>query len=347
MYLEKFLAGNFVKLVLAVVLAGFVVGVAAFGPTPTAYLLRGGEQVNADAGPDQSVMLGNPVILNGGNSKAEPGQKIVKYNWRIISPALEGPKEFSGVVYRFTPEKSGNYQAELTVITDKGARDRDTAFITVRARGQEGFSRKIYAKVANRYCTPNKECSIGWAAYAIEGTIKQYTIDFGDGQTETKEVSTKTLSTVSKHTYAKEGTYEFKLTVTSSTKEVVEATATIKVTTQLPAPIVRQPTNITPNNPPVANAGEDFSCTLGTACSFDATKSTDSDGKIITYTWSFGDGTSARGATATHTYSTAGKYLAILKVVDDKGAASTDSVVVTVTASNETPISTPVVSSGY
>ncbi|HIK00946.1 TPA: hypothetical protein H1016_05435 [archaeon] len=235
---KGFLSSTMSRLVLAVILAGFVVGVAAFGPGPTLYAIQKGKQVQANAGPDQTVMLNNPVVLSGGNSKAVEGQKIIKYNWRIVSPSLKGPKEFSGVVYKFTPEKTGNYMAQLTVITDKGARDTDFAFITVRAKGQEGVSRAIYAKVANRYCAPSKECSIGWTVAAVEGTVKQYTIDFGDGKTETKEISEKRISTTSKHTYEKEGTYNFKLTVTSSTKEVSEASATIKVTTatSLPTP---------------------------------------------------------------------------------------------------------------
>ncbi len=54
--------------------------------------------------------------------------------------------------------------------------------------------------------------------------------------------------------------------------------------------------------------------------SFDAGASSDSDGTIVDYAWTFGDGTSANGATASHTYSAIGNYTATLFVTDDDGA---------------------------
>ena len=60
-----------------------------------------------------------------------------------------------------------------------------------------------------------------------------------------------------------------------------------------------------PNTPP--NAQATSSCT-GSSCSFDATASNDPDGSIASYSWDFGDGTHATGATATHGYADAGTY---------------------------------------
>ncbi len=63
---------------------------------------------------------------------------------------------------------------------------------------------------------------------------------------------------------------------------------------------------------------------------FDGGGSSDSDGTIRSYAWTFGDGGSAQGQTVTHTYAAAGTYAARLTVTDDDGASASDTVTVTV-----------------
>ena len=62
------------------------------------------------------------------------------------------------------------------------------------------------------------------------------------------------------------------------------------------------------NRPPVANAGPDQSAGPGTAITFNGTGSSDPDGSIASYGWTFGDGTSASGPVVTHSYSAPGTY---------------------------------------
>ena len=50
--------------------------------------------------------------------------------------------------------------------------------------------------------------------------------------------------------------------------------------------------------------------------SVDGTASTDPDGTITGHAWEFGDGGTATGATAQHTYATAGTYTIRLTVGD-------------------------------
>ena len=54
--------------------------------------------------------------------------------------------------------------------------------------------------------------------------------------------------------------------------------------------------------------------------SFDASSSRDSDGSLVSYAWSFGDGSAGSGAITSHTYSVAGSYVVRLTVTDDGGA---------------------------
>jgi hypothetical protein len=61
-----------------------------------------------------------------------------------------------------------------------------------------------------------------------------------------------------------------------------------------------------------------------------ASRSSDSDGRIVSYAWSFGDHRTAHGAKVRHTYRHAGRYAIRLTVKDDRGAKRTVSRVVTV-----------------
>ncbi|HQC97656.1 MAG TPA: PKD domain-containing protein, partial [Aquabacterium sp.] len=77
------------------------------------------------------------------------------------------------------------------------------------------------------------------------------------------------------------------------------------------------------------------SATSGTApvtVNFSGTGSTDPDGSVVAWDWSFSDGVTASGSTTSRTWSTAGSYVATLKVTDNAGLSASSSVTVTVNA---------------
>src|SRR5262249_36724750 len=80
------------------------------------------------------------------------------------------------------------------------------------------------------------------------------------------------------------------------------------------------------NTPP--HASFTASCT-GLTCTFDGRGSSDPDGIIQTFSWGFGDGISATGATASHAYPQRGSYTVSLTVTDNSGASATTTTTIT------------------
>lgn len=97
------------------------------------------------------------------------------------------------------------------------------------------------------------------------------------------------------------------------------------------------------------NASFTFSCT-NLACDFDASGSNDNDGSIASYSWNFGDGSTATGMTASHAFGADGDYTVTLTVSDDEGATDSSSQVVSVTSGGGTdpdPGTLELAASGY
>ena len=70
---------------------------------------------------------------------------------------------------------------------------------------------------------------------------------------------------------------------------------------------------------------------------FDASGSSDPDGRTVSYAWDFGDGTTATGIRVNKRYSSAGSYTVRLTVRDDRGATDTEAKTVSVGAANQPP----------
>lgn len=80
---------------------------------------------------------------------------------------------------------------------------------------------------------------------------------------------------------------------------------------------------------PDANAGMNLYAIAGDTVSFDGSGSTDNH-YIAEYKWDFGDENTSDTAKATHTYSEAGIYTAVLTVKDSAGNSDSQSITVTV-----------------
>jgi PKD repeat protein len=94
-------------------------------------------------------------------------------------------------------------------------------------------------------------------------------------------------------------------------------------------------TNKAPNAD--ASAGEPYQGYVNQPITFDGSKSSDPDGKIISWNWTFGDGNSGTGETTTHAYTEVGSYMVVLTVTDNKSATDTDQTTADVFVGNIPP----------
>lgn len=145
-----------------------------------------------------------------------------------------------------------------------------------------------------------------------DGTIASSVISFGDGSAAVNAASAS-------HVYNAAGTYIVTATVTDNLGAASSKSATVVVTAI--------------NRAPVAVVSASPSSAYGpVTVSVSAAASSDPDGSIASTVINFGDGTSASGVTASHSYSTAGTYMITATVTDNLGASSTASTSVTVKA---------------
>ncbi len=91
-----------------------------------------------------------------------------------------------------------------------------------------------------------------------------------------------------------------------------------------------------PNQPPTASFT--YACTQ-LACTFNGGGSTDGDGTVDSYAWTFGGDGSATGAQPAHSFSAAGTYGVTLQVTDDGGATGSTTQQVTVSAASAGTVS--------
>jgi PKD repeat protein len=144
----------------------------------------------------------------------------------------------------------------------------------------------------------------------LDGTIVEYTWSWGDGSTTTTTTSTTT------HPYESAGTYPVTVTVKDDDGGTAEASGSAVVTA--------------PNQVPTAAISVTGPPAVGVSVS--GAGSSDPDGTVDAYAWTFGDGGTATGITATHQYLATGTYPITLTVTDNRGGVDTETVSVNVVA---------------
>ncbi len=246
--------------------------------------------------------------FNGSGSTDDNG--IVSYAWTFGDGASG-----SGVNTSRTYAAAGSYDVTLTVTDAQGENDAQTQTVTVTAPPPTNPPDANFTYTCNN---ATLTCTFDGRTSVVPNGLTGLLWQFGDGTSQpNRHVFTKT--------YAAAGTYDVSLTVTDALGQ--QDTETQAVTVGTPPP---------PNQPPVASFT--FSCT-NLSCSFNGSGSTDDNG-IVSYAWTFGDGSSGSGVTASRTYAAAGTYDVALTVMDAQGEsdALTQAVTVTEPPPNQPPV---------
>jgi len=228
-----------------------------------------------------------------GSKSYDPDGEISTYQWDFGDGNTA-----SGAKPTHAYRKAGTYTVKLTVTDNSGttcATATDELTVTINQPPVAVAGDDIFT------CNAAVEFN-GEGSYDNDGRVIQYIWDFGDGAEGSGMKTT--------HVYSAEGTYTVKLTVRDDSGTKCD-TATDELTVRI-------------NATPVANAvvGSDQKKTItcpDQSLQFDGSASTDSDGKITTYAWNFGDGSTAEGAKVNHAYTKPGNYLVTLTVTDDSG----------------------------
>lgn len=235
-----------------------------------------------------------------GTASSDPDGTVASYAWTFgdgtTSTAASPTKTYAA---------PGTYPVTLTVTDDKGLTARASTSVTVVAN---------VAPTASFVATPSGlavEVDAG-ASSDPDGTVSDYAWTFGDGGTATGPAAS--------HTYTDEGTYTVGLTVTDDQGATATTTRAVTVT---------RPANVLPSASFTSEA-----TFLDVA--FDGSASTDPDGDLASYAWTFGDGSVGTGQSASHAYASAGTYDVTLTVTDDRGGSSSVTRSVTV-AANASP----------
>lgn len=143
-------------------------------------------------------------------------------------------------------------------------------------------------------------CSFTDQSHDNDGTVTAWSWDFGTGDSSTESNPT--------YAFTAQGTYPVTLSVTDDDGAVGTATRDVSVGTAPPD-----------NQAPSAQFS--FACQQ-LECQF-TDESTDPDGTVSAWIWSFGPGAASQDPSPAHVFPSSGTYTVSLTVVDDGGAEAT------------------------
>ena len=244
-----------------------------------------------------------PLPLTADASASVAGTNpITGYSFDFGDGTVLGPQ--AGAIANHTYSVGGTYIVRVTVTDSGGYWSAATEPLTVGAPVAELSVSPVFGPA------PLPVTADASASTDPIG-IASYTFDFGDGSVLGPQAGATAV-----HTYAAAGNYTLTVTIADITGSTSSASSLVTAVTPPSAALMVSP----------GLGAIPFSVTA------DASGSTAGSDPIASYTFDFGDGTGAgpqAGATATHTYNTAGIYTVKVTATDSRGVSSSATAVTT------------------
>ncbi|WP_165798967.1 PKD domain-containing protein [Shimia abyssi] len=260
-------------------------GVANSTATDTV-TIRVNHRPEAEAGPvvDTDRLL---VQLDAGGSSDADGDNLV-YMWDFG----DGSQPVYGREVAHVFPRAGRFPVTLRVDDGSGlsnARDVDATTVIINAPpvADAGGNRNV--------CSGQSILFDASGSSDEDGDLLRYAWDFGDDSGSEIVNPTKT--------YEMPGTYPVTLSVADESGSK-RGTDMDRI-----AVIVQEG--------PIANAGPDMRVCVNQEVRMDGTASTDADGSVNAFEWTFGDGSRASGATPVKAFDRAGTYAVTLTITGD------------------------------
>lgn len=248
----------------------------------------------AEAGKDVTVCAGEVVNFDGSASKGG-GRQIQSYDWDFGDGTTGG-----GVTASHAFLNAGTYTVSLFITVPQEGDCENTSVDELKVTVQP--SPVAFFEIPKEACIGEK---INFDGTKVNSKIDEYLWDFGDGTTSKKSIV--------KHSFGRAGLFTVKLKVKSNANagcNSSEIERQILVNAEPKAVISAKDSE-------GKNYSGNFEVVVNSILEFNASKSSDSDGKISSYSWGFGDGTKANGILVKHQFSKTGIYEVSLEVVDN------------------------------
>jgi len=279
----------------------------------------------ADAGPDQTVFVIDTVQLDGSGSSDADGDALT-YEWSFVSApedSTAGISDPASVNPTFTVDFAGTYVVQL--IVNDGTVDSEPNTVTISTENSPPVANAGPDQTVFMYDTVTLD---GSGSTDVDGDLLTFTwlfVSVPDGSTasfsDPGSVEPTFLVDVG-------GTYVIQLIVNDGSLDSDPHTVTIS----------------TENRKPVADAGSDQTVFFGDTVTLDGSRSTDADGDLLTFIWSFTsmpDGSTAilsDPTVAAPSFDIDEPGIYVVQLIVNDGMLNSDPDTVTISTENRKPV---------